>query len=108
MDTTYLVFPQGNDIVVTARYPEISDGTGQSAFFYLKPDRYTDDDDTSVAVYESGVIPDPDNAGQTLSRFSVPKARTQIPGSYWWRIDVVDSLSSVRTANCGPVLVEAV
>jgi hypothetical protein len=108
MDQTNLVFPQGNDIVVTARYPEISDGTGQTASFYYKPSRYTDDSDPSVVAYESAVTPDPDTPGQTLSVFHVPGEQNEVPGTYWWRIDVSDSLNNTRTANCGPVLVEAV
>jgi hypothetical protein len=108
MDQNGLVFPRGNDIVVTARFPDISDGTGMSAELFTKPDRTTDDDDPSVNVYESGVAADPDNAGSTMSQFDVPAEDTDITGSFWWRVDCLDSSGRRRTAQCGPLLVEAV
>jgi hypothetical protein len=103
-----LVFPRGNDIVVTARFPTISDGTGMSAEFYYKADRTTADDDPSVQVYESAVTPDPDNEGATLATFEVDAADNASTGSYWWRVDVLDSSGHRRTADCGPLLVDAV
>jgi hypothetical protein len=103
-----LVFPRGNDVIVTARFPEISDGTGMSSEFYYKLDRTTDDDDPSVHVYESTVEPDPDNEGATLATFDVPASDNASTGSFWWRVDVLDSDGHRRTANCGPLLVEAV
>jgi hypothetical protein len=105
---TGLVFPRGNDIVVTASFPDISDGTGMSAEFYYKPDRTTDDNDPSVKVYESTVDPDPDNAGATLSTFDIPAVDNGSTGSFWWRVDVLDVNGHRRTADCGPLLVEAV
>lgn len=108
MDMLALFFPQGNDIVVTARYPDISDGTGQTANFYYKPDKTTPDTDPAVLVFESSVLPDEDNPGATISTFVISASDNQVPGPYWWRIDVVDALLNTRTANCGPLLVEAV
>jgi len=108
MDQTGLVFPRGNDVVVTARFPEISDGTGITSELYTKPSRDTDDDDPAVRVYSSDVVSDPDNVGQSISQFDVPAADTGLTGSFWWRVDCVDVLNKRRTANCGPLLVEAV
>jgi hypothetical protein len=106
--TTALVFPRGNDIVVTASFPTISDGTGMSAEFYYKPDRTIDDGDPSVQVYESAVNPDPENVGATFATFDVPSADNTATGSFWWRVDVLDVDGHRRTADCGPLLVEAV
>jgi hypothetical protein len=106
--TTALVFPRGNDIVVTARFPTISDGTGMSSEFYYKPDRKTDDGDPSVQIYESAVIPDPDNEGATLATFDVPSTDNAAAGAFWWRVDVLDVDGHRRTANCGTLLVDAV
>jgi hypothetical protein len=108
MDSQVLMFPQGNDIIVTARFPEISDGTGATAHFYYKEDRYSSDSDPSTLVYAASILPDPDNPGATMSTFSVPAADNGINGAFWWRIDAVDSFGKKRTANCGTLLVEAV
>jgi hypothetical protein len=108
MDQTGLVFPRGNDIVVTARFPEISDGTGMESEFYTKPNRATPDDDPSVQIYDSEVVSDPDNPGATIAQFDVPSTDTGVTGAYWWRVDCVDTTGKRRTANCGPLLVEAV
>jgi hypothetical protein len=108
MDQSGLVFPRGNDIVVTARFPDISDGTGMLAELYTKPDRTTADTDPSVNIYESGVAVDPDNAGSTMAQFDVPATDTGTTGSFWWRVDCLDSAGRRRTADCGTLLVEAV
>lgn len=108
MDQTLLVFPKGNDVVVTARFPDISDGTGMTAKFYSKPDRGTADTDPSVHVYSATIVGDPDFPGATMSSFSIPHTDTTATGSFWWRVDCIDSLTHRRTASCGPLLVEAV
>jgi len=108
MDQSMLVFPKGNDVVVTARFPDISDGTGITAEFYTKPDRTTDDSDPAVSVYSSDVVDDPDFPGATMSNFSIPRTDTGVTGSFWWRVDCIDVTAKRRTANCGPLLVEAV
>lgn len=108
MDQIGLVFPRGNDIVVTARFPEISDGTGMVSEFYSKPSRAADDSDPAVNVYTSEVVTDPDNPGSTLAQFDIPSTDTGLTGAYWWRVDCVDVLDKRRTAACGPLLVEAV
>lgn len=108
MDGQVLYFPQGNDIVVTARFPEISDGTGATASFYCKDDRYVDDADPTTQVYTSGVNPDPDFTGATMSVFHIPAADIEITGAFWWRVDVTDVTDKTRTASCGTLLVEAV
>ena len=108
MDQTGLVFPRGNNVVVTARFPDISDGTDMTSEFYTKPSRATPDNDPSVQVYESEVVTDPDYPGQTMAQFDIPATDTGVTGAFWWRVDCVDVLSQRRTANCGPLLVEAV
>jgi hypothetical protein len=108
MDMIVLFFKRGDDIVVTARYPEISDGTGMSATFYIKDDKTMSDTDPSVMTYDSDVIADPDNLGATLSKFDIPSADTQTAGALWWKVRVFDPFNNVRTANQGPLLIEAV
>ena len=108
MDMLALFFKQGDDIVVTARYPEISDGTGMTATFYIKDDKTTPDADATVLTYDSDVVDDPENSGATLSQFDIPSEDTQSTGALWWKVKVFDSLSNSRTANQGPLLIEAV
>jgi hypothetical protein len=108
MDTTVLFFPRGNDIIVTARFPDISDGTGVTAEFYYKDNRVTADTDPSTMTYSSSVRPDPGNPGATMSVFTIPGTDNDDPGAFWWRVDVIDALLSRRTASCGTLLVEAV
>jgi hypothetical protein len=108
MDMVALFFKQGDDIVVTARYAEISSGTGMSAMFYIKDDKTTADTDPSVKTYNSGVMADPDNAGATLSMFTIPSTDTQLTGAWWWKVRVSDPFNHVRTASQGPLLIEAV
>lgn len=108
MDMLALFFKQGNDIVVTARYPEISDGTGMTATFYVKDDKTTPDDDPSVTTYESDVVGDPDNLGATLSQFDIPATDTELTGAFWWKVNVTDVALKQRTANQGPLIIEAV
>jgi hypothetical protein len=108
MDGQVLIFPQGNDIVVTARFPDISDGTGATSEFYYKDNRYTPDSDPSTQVYSSDIYDDPDNPGATMSQFTIPAADNSANGAFWWRVDCIDSLDTRRTAQCGTLLVEAV
>jgi hypothetical protein len=110
MDQTGLVFPRGNDVTVTARFPDISDGTGMVAEFFTKPTKATPDSDPAVKTYDSDVVSDPDNAGSTISHFDIPAADTGVTGSFWWRVDCVDVTGKRRTADggCGPLMVEAV
>jgi hypothetical protein len=108
MDMIALFFKQGDDIVVTARYPEIPDGTGMTATFYIKDDKTTPDTDPTVLTYDSDVVADPDSPDATLSQFSVPSADTQDTGAWWWKVRVFDPFNNVRTANQGPLLIEAV
>jgi hypothetical protein len=108
MDMTALFFPQGNDVVVTAQFPGISDGTGMSSEFWYKTDKTTPDTDPTSLSFESTVIPDPENAGQTMSQFSIPATDNDEAGAFWWRVDVIDVNSHRRTASCGTLLVEAV
>jgi hypothetical protein len=108
MDITTLWFPQGNDIIVTARYPGISDGTGMTSEFYYKDNRYTADTDPGTQVYSSDITADPDNPGATMSQFTIPADDNLITGAFWWRVDCIDSLDNRRTADCGTLLVEAV
>jgi hypothetical protein len=108
MDMIALFFKQGDDIVVTARYADISDGTGMTATFYIKGDKTTPDTDPSVMTYDSSIVSDPDNVGATLSHFDIPSADTQSTGAWWWKVRVKDPFNNVRTASQGPLLIEAV
>ena len=108
MDGQALVFPQGNDVVVTARFPEISDGTGAEAQFYYKDNRYVADSDPGVQVYTSSITDDPDNAGATMSQFKIPATDNSVAGAFWWRVDCIDITNARRTAAAGTLLVEAV
>ena len=108
MDGQVLLFPQNNDVVVTAQYPGISDGTGSHSEFYYKDNRYIADSDPSTQMYQAPIIPDPDNPGATMSRFTIPADDNLTTGAFWWRVDCVDSLNTRRTAQCGTLLVEAV
>jgi hypothetical protein len=108
MDQIVLMFPQGNDIQVTAQFPTIADGTGMTANFYYKISRYTADSDPTTLVFTSDIVDDPDNPGATMSVFEIPSADNEVSGAFWWRVDAVDSQDTTRTANCGPLLVEAV
>jgi hypothetical protein len=107
MDMLALFFKQGDDIVVTAKYPEITDGTGMTAKFYIKDDKTTPDTDPTVLTYDSDVIADPDSSGTTLSQFDIPSTDTQGAGALWWKVKVFDATSDERTANQGPLLIEA-
>ena len=108
MDMAALFFKRGDDVVVTARYPTISDGTGMTSTFYIKDDKMMSDTDSSVLTYDSDVIDDPDNTGATLSQFKIPSEDTQASDSLWWKVRVFDAVGNVRTANQGPLLIEAV
>lgn len=106
MDYFGLTWPQGNDVVVTARWPDIVDGTGLTSKLYYKPHRSTPDTDPAVNIYSASIVPDP--GGTTMSQFNVPAADNGIPGIFWWRVDAVDINSKVRTAAGGPLWVEGV
>lgn len=108
MEMLALFFKQGDDIVVTARFAEIPNGTGMTATFYIKSDKMVEDTDPTVHKYDSTVVADPDNLGATLSRFTIPSEDTQVTGAWWWKVRVFDPFSNVRTANQGPLLIEAV
>jgi len=108
MDMVALFFKRGDDIVVTARYPDISDGTGMTATFYIKDSKMMPDTDPSVTKYDSDVIDDPDNIGATLSQFKIPSEDTQASDTLWWKVRVFDSVGNVRTANQGTLIIEAV
>jgi hypothetical protein len=108
MDMLALFFPQNNDVVVTAQFPDISDGTGMSSEFYYKLSSTTPDSDPSTLVFTSSVNADPDNVGATMAQFTIPAADNGLPAAYWWRVDVIDTFNNRRTASCGTLLVEAV
>jgi hypothetical protein len=103
-----LYFPAGNDVQVTVRYPNISSGTGSQSEFYYKADRTTSDTDLSTVVFTSPVIADPDNAGATMSQFTIDSADNAMAGAYWWRVDFVDSTGLRTTVGFGTLIVEAV
>jgi hypothetical protein len=108
MDGQALVFPKGNDIVVTARFPEISSGAGMTSEFYYKGNRYIADSDPTTEVYTSSITADPGNPGATMSQFRIPATDNGVAGAFWWRVDAIDSTGSRRTAAAGTLLVEAV
>lgn len=108
MDMLTLFFKQGDDVVVTARYPDIPDGSGMTATFYIKDDKTTPDTDSTVLAYDADVVEDPDNTGATLSQFDIPSEDTQGTGALWWKVKVFDPFNNGRTANQGPLLIEAV
>jgi hypothetical protein len=108
MDGQVLYFPQGNDVIVTARYPEISDGTGSHSEFFYKDNRYLADNDPTTQMYSASIDADPDNPGATMSVFTIPGDDNLMAGAFWYRVDCVDTLDTRRTASCGVLLVEAV
>lgn len=109
MDSQVLYFPQGKDVVVTARYPGISDGTGSHSELYYKDNRYTPDDDPGTQMYSAPIDDDPDNPGATMSVFTIPAADNDVTGAFWWRVDAVDDTDNTRSmVQCGTLLVEAV
>lgn len=105
MDMTALFFFQNNDIIVTAKFPEIVDGTGVTAEFWYKPDKSTPDSDPANLTYTSNVIQGDDAVW--YSQFQIPAEDNMIAGAFWWRVDAIDALSNRRTAGCGTLLVEA-
>jgi hypothetical protein len=106
MDMTALFFAQNNDIIVTAKFPDIIDGTGITAEFWYKADKTTPDDDPSTSTYTSNMIQGDDEIW--YSQFSIPADDNAASGAFWWRVDAIDSFSQRRTAGCGTLLVEAV
>jgi hypothetical protein len=106
MDMTALFFDLNNDIVVTAKFPEITDGTGITAEFYYKDSQTTPDDDPDTLVYQSGVTLGDD--GVWFSTFEIPATDNDEAGAFWWRVDAVDVDNKRRTAQRGTLLVESV
>jgi hypothetical protein len=104
---TALFFPQNNDVVVTAKFPGITDATGITAEFWCKTDRYTSDEDPASVMY-SGTALQQGSDGLWYSQFSVPATDNQLPGAYWWRVDAIDADNHRSTANSGTLLVQAV
>jgi hypothetical protein len=106
MNMTALFFFQNNDIVVTAKFPDIIDGTGITAEFWYKNDKNTPDDDPSTIMYTSSMSQGGDQIW--YSEFTIPAADNADTGAFWWRVDAVDASDKRRTAGCGTLLVEAV
>jgi hypothetical protein len=106
MDMTALFFPQNNDVTVTAKFPEITTGAGISTKFWYKDNRYTADSDPSSHSY-NGTALTQGTDGLWFTQFSIPSVNNSVAGAFWWRVDATDTLSKVRTANCGTLLVEA-
>jgi hypothetical protein len=105
---TVLFFPAGNDVQVVVQYPSVSDGTGCQSEFYYKTDRTTSDTDPSTVVFTSPVVDDPNNAGATMSTFTIDAVDNSVAGAMWWRVDFVDSTGLRTTVGFGTLLVEAV
>ena len=103
-----LLLQQSKDVLITARFPDMSDGTGMTSTFYIKYDRITPDTDPSVQSYSSSIINDPDNAGATMSQYIIPAADTGMTGVYWWRVDRTDATGKIKTWNYGPLIIQAV
>jgi hypothetical protein len=103
-----LYIPQNNDVIVTVSYPGISDGTGATSEFYYKTNRTTSDTDPTTRTYTSPIVPDPDNAGACMSSFEIPAADNASAGSFWWRIDLIDSSGDISTVGYGTLMVESV
>lgn len=108
MDSQVLYFPQNKDVVVTARYPDISDGSGAHSELYYKDNRYTSDDDPGTQMYSAPIDDDPDNPGATMSVFTIPATDNSVTGAFWWRVDAIDTYNTRRMVQCGTLLVEAV
>jgi hypothetical protein len=106
MNMLALFFPQNNDIVVTAKFPEITDGTGVTSEFWYKDDKTTPDSDPTSLSYQSTLVHGADNVW--YAQFNIPATDTGVPGAYWWRVDAIDTSHRRMTANCGTLLVEAV
>ena len=106
MDMVALFFPQGNDVVVTAKFPDIIDGTGITAEFWYKDNKNTPDDDPTTVMYTSAIVQGDDQVW--YSEFTIPATDNEVTGAFWWRVDAIDSFNKRRTANCGTLLVEAV
>lgn len=106
MNMTALFFPQGNDVVVTAKFPDIVDGAGITAEFWYKDDKTTSDDDPGTLSYSAPLVQGDDQIW--YSEFDIPGTDNIDTGAFWWRVDAIDSFSKRRTAGCGTLLVEAV
>jgi hypothetical protein len=107
MDMTTLFFPQNNDIVVTAKFPDFTTGAGIITKFWYKNNKFTaDSDPTSISFTGTTLTQGTD--GLWFSTFSIPAANNVMTGAFWWRVDATDSLNKRRTAQCGTLLVEAV
>lgn len=106
MDMTALFFPQNNDIVVTAKFPEITDGTGIVTEFWYKDNRFTADSDPSSTSYQAEMIQGDDSVW--YSEFDIPAADNLVTGAFWWRVDAIDAQNKRMTASAGTLLIEAV
>lgn len=101
-------FPQGNDIAVTVYYPEVADGTGASSKFYYKKSRETSDSDPTTKTYAAPIVNNPNSSGTCMSVLDIPAADNGVAGSFWWRIDAIDSSGDVSTVGYGTLLVKEV
>ena len=106
MNMTALFFPQNNDIVVTAKFPEITDGTGVTTEFWYKDSKDVPDSDPTSVSYQSVLSHGTDNVW--YAQFNIPAADNEVTGAFWWRVDAIDAENRRMTANCGTLLVEAV
>jgi hypothetical protein len=103
---TALFFPVNNDVVVTAQFPQITDGTGMTSNFWYKDSKTIPDTDPTSVSYPSDIIQN--EVGVWFAQFSIPAANNAIAGAFWWRVDAIDVENKCRTAACGTLLVEAV
>lgn len=104
-DLQELSFPQRNDVVVTAVFTNVTDGTGATSEFYRKPDRATPDTDPSAIRYTASIT---QVNNQWQAQFTVPAADNAVPGVSWWHVDAIDSSGHRKTAAAGPLVVGAV
>jgi len=107
VDKTALFFPQNNDIVVTAKFPDIGSGSGVTTQFWYKDNRETSDTDPTNNMYAGSPLT-AGTDGVLFTQFDIPSEDNQLTGAFWWRVDAIDALGNRRTANCGTLLVESV
>jgi hypothetical protein len=106
-DTTSLFFYQNNDIVVIAKFPDITDGTGVTTEFWYKDNKFTADTDPSSTMYVGDALT-VGTDGIWFTQFHIPATHNALTGAFWWRVDAIDTQNHRRTAQCGTLLVEAV
>ena len=107
MDMTALFFRRNNDVVVTAKFPEMTTGAGITTQFWYKDDKYISDSDPTSHVY-TGTVLTQGTDGLWFTQFAIPATDNEVTGAYWWRVDAIDATNKRRTAQCGTLLVEAV